>query len=58
VPVPLADQLAESGRFVQPLGPGGAEDVVLFEKRGGALRRVRSFGGAHFVRLHGRYAFP
>jgi protein-L-isoaspartate(D-aspartate) O-methyltransferase len=58
VPVPLADQLAESGRFVQPLGPGGAEDVVLFEKRGGALRRVRSLGGANFVRLHGRYAFP
>jgi protein-L-isoaspartate(D-aspartate) O-methyltransferase len=57
VPVPLADQLAESGRLVQPLGPGGAEDVVLFEKRRGALRRVRSLGGAHFVRLHGRHGF-
>jgi protein-L-isoaspartate(D-aspartate) O-methyltransferase len=58
VPMPLAEQLAESGRLVQPLGPGGAEDVVLFEKRGGALRRVRSLGGAHFVRLHGRHGFP
>ena len=58
VPPPLAEQLAQSGRLVQPLGPGGAEDVVLFEKRGGALRRVRSLGGAHFVRLHGRHGFP
>jgi protein-L-isoaspartate(D-aspartate) O-methyltransferase len=57
VPVPLAEQLAENGRLVQPLGPGGAEDVVLFEKRRGDLRRVRSLGGAHFVRLHGRHGF-
>jgi protein-L-isoaspartate(D-aspartate) O-methyltransferase len=57
VPEPLAEQLAEGGRLVQPLGPGGAEDVVLFEKRGGALRRVRSVSGAHFVRLHGKYGF-
>ena len=58
VPPPLAEQLAQSGRLVQPLGPGGAEDGVRFEKRGGALRRVRSLGGAHFVRLHGRHGFP
>jgi protein-L-isoaspartate(D-aspartate) O-methyltransferase len=57
VPVPLAEQLAEGGRLVQPLGPGGAEEVVLFEKRRGALQRVRSLGGAHFVRLHGRHGF-
>jgi protein-L-isoaspartate(D-aspartate) O-methyltransferase len=58
VPDPLAEQLAEGGRLVQPLGPGGAEDVVLFEKRDGALQRVRSVTGANFVRLHGRHAFP
>jgi len=58
VPEPLAQQLAEGGRLVQPLGPGGAEDVVLFEKRGGELGRMRSVSGAHFVRLHGRHAFP
>ena len=58
VPEPLAQQLAEGGRLVQPLGPGGDEDVVLFEKRGGGLDRVRSVGGALFVRLHGRHAFP
>jgi protein-L-isoaspartate(D-aspartate) O-methyltransferase len=58
VPDPLAEQVAEGGRLVQPLGPGGAEDVVLFEKRDGGLRRVRSVSGAHFVRLHGRHGFP
>src|SRR5215218_6562722 len=58
VPEPLAEQLAEGGRLVQPLGPGGAEDVVLFEKRGGSLNRVRTVSGAHFVRLYGRHAFP
>jgi protein-L-isoaspartate(D-aspartate) O-methyltransferase len=58
VPEPLADQLAEGGRLMQPIGPGGAEDVVLFEKRFGELERVRSVSGAHFVRLYGRHAFP
>jgi protein-L-isoaspartate(D-aspartate) O-methyltransferase len=57
VPAPLAQQLPEGGRLVQPLGPGGAEDLVLFEKRCGALQRIRSLGGAHFVRLHGRHGF-
>ena len=58
VPNPLAEQLAEGGRLVQPLGFGGAEDVVLFEKGGDALDRVLSVSGACFVRLHGRHGFP
>jgi protein-L-isoaspartate(D-aspartate) O-methyltransferase len=58
VPEPLEEQLAEGGRLVQPLGPGGAEDVVLFEKRDGELGRIRSVSGAHFVRLYGEHAFP
>jgi protein-L-isoaspartate(D-aspartate) O-methyltransferase len=58
VPDPLVEQLAEGGRLVQPLGLGGAEEVVLFEKRGGALHRVQSVCGAHFVRLRGRHGFP
>jgi protein-L-isoaspartate(D-aspartate) O-methyltransferase len=58
VPAPLAEQLAEGGRLVQPIGHGGDEDVVLFEKRRDGLDQVRVITGAHFVRLHGRYGFP
>ena len=57
VPEPLGEQLAEGGRLVQPLGPGGAEDVVLFEKDSGELRRVRSVSSAYFVRLYGKHGF-
>jgi protein-L-isoaspartate(D-aspartate) O-methyltransferase len=57
VPEPLAAQLGESGRLVQPLGHGGAEEVVLFEKADGLLRRRRMLTRAHFVRLHGRHGF-
>jgi protein-L-isoaspartate(D-aspartate) O-methyltransferase len=58
VPEPLQDQLAEGARLVQPIGLGGNEDVVLFCKRGGELERLRSVSRAHFVRLHGKHAFP
>jgi protein-L-isoaspartate(D-aspartate) O-methyltransferase len=57
VPEPLAEQLAEGGRLVQPLGHGGAEEVVLFERHEGQLQRTRWITGAHFVRLHGRHGF-
>ncbi len=57
VPAPLAEQLAEGGRLVQPIGNGGDDDVVLFHKRGGGLHRVRVISGAHFVRLYGRHGF-
>jgi protein-L-isoaspartate(D-aspartate) O-methyltransferase len=58
VPPPLAAQLRTGGRLVQPVGPGGAEDVVLYEKDADGLRRVRVLTGARFVRLRGRYGFP
>jgi protein-L-isoaspartate(D-aspartate) O-methyltransferase len=57
VPPPLAEQLAEGGRLVQPIGHGGADEVVLFQKRGGALERSRFVTGAHFVRLYGKHGF-
>ena len=58
MPPPLADQLAEGGRFVQPIGPGGREDVRLFEKRGERLDLERSVTGTYFVRLYGEDAYP
>jgi protein-L-isoaspartate(D-aspartate) O-methyltransferase len=57
VPEPLTGQVAPGGRLVQPLGPGGREDVVLFERREEGLVALRSVTGAHFVRLIGRHAF-
>lgn len=57
VPEPLAAQLAEGGRLVQPLGLGGDEEVVLFRKERGELERVRLVSGARFVRLYGTHGF-
>ena len=58
VPPPPADQLAEGGRLVQPIGAGGHEDVRLFEKHGERLDVERSVTGAYFVRLYGEHAYP
>jgi protein-L-isoaspartate(D-aspartate) O-methyltransferase len=58
VPPPLAVQLAEGGRLVQPLGPGGAELVTLLRKRRGRLVRLGVVVPAHFVRLVGAHGLP
>jgi protein-L-isoaspartate(D-aspartate) O-methyltransferase len=58
VPRPLLEQLAPGGRLVQPIGPGGLEDVVLFEQRPEGLVACRTITGANFVRLVGRHGFP
>jgi protein-L-isoaspartate(D-aspartate) O-methyltransferase len=57
VPGPLAEQLALGGRLVQPLGPGGDDLVVRFERRPEGLERTGTVVPARFVRLLGRYGF-
>jgi protein-L-isoaspartate(D-aspartate) O-methyltransferase len=57
VPPPLVDQLRHGGRIVHPAGPGGSEQVALFERTPTGLVRRRGITGAHFVRLVGRHGF-
>jgi protein-L-isoaspartate(D-aspartate) O-methyltransferase len=57
VPPALSAQLLAGGRLVQPIGPGGREDVVLFERRSEGLVPRRTITRAHFVRLVGRQGF-
>jgi protein-L-isoaspartate(D-aspartate) O-methyltransferase len=51
VPAALVEQLAEGGRLVQPMGPGGNEIVEKFRKCGGRLVREASVVPARFVPL-------
>jgi len=57
VPPPLVDQLREGGRLVQPIGPGGNEEVTVFERTADGLRHVRVLTMANFVPLRGKYGF-
>lgn len=56
VPPPLLGQLADGGRLLIPLGPGGDQVLTLVERVGGALRRS-PLGEARFVPLVGRHGF-
>jgi len=57
VPEPLIEQLSEGGRLVQPIGRGGNEQVVAFERVGAELVERQLLSSAHFVRLVGRHGF-
>jgi protein-L-isoaspartate(D-aspartate) O-methyltransferase len=58
VPAPLIEQLRPGGRLVQPIGPGGAEQVTLFERGPAGLVERKQLVAARFVRLHGRHGYP
>ncbi|MFP4613873.1 MAG: protein-L-isoaspartate(D-aspartate) O-methyltransferase [Spirochaetaceae bacterium] len=51
VPPALAEQLAEGGRLVVPLGPGGREVVMVYRKQEGMLEAIERMTGAAFVPL-------
>jgi protein-L-isoaspartate(D-aspartate) O-methyltransferase len=42
---------------VQPVGPGGRDEVTLFERRGSAIERLASVMPACFVKLYGAHGF-
>src|SRR5829696_3469128 len=48
VPEPLASQLTDGGRLVQPVGPGGRDEVILFVRREGELTPSEHVVPAHF----------
>ncbi|OIJ88600.1 protein-L-isoaspartate(D-aspartate) O-methyltransferase [Streptomyces colonosanans] len=57
VPAPLVAQVRPAGRLVQPIGPGGQEQVVCFVRTASGLEQWRVLTAARFVRLRGRYGF-
>lgn len=57
VPPPLVAQLRQGGRLVQPMGPGGGDVVIAFERSGEGAWEREWLVPARFVRLHGRHGY-
>ena len=57
VPQPLAEQLAEGGRLLIPLGGRDEQTLAVLTKRGTELER-REIGAVRFVPLVGKYGWP
>jgi len=54
----LTAQLTIGGRLVQPIGPGGGEDVVAYRKSNDGLTRERVLTRASILQLRGRNGCP
>lgn len=52
VPLPLVEQLRVGRRLVQPIGEGGDDAVIAFERTTDGIERREELTPARFVRLH------
>lgn len=56
IPPPLAEQIAEGGRLLVPVGGRFYQDLIRIEKRGAELKK-ESLGGCVFVPLIGEHGY-
>ena len=56
VPLPLAEQLAEGGLIVAPVGFGGYQRLMVYRKKSGELKE-KFVCDVRFVRLIGEFGF-
>lgn len=58
IPPPVVDQLRPGGRLTAPIGPGGEDEVTLFDRTPEGLVERERLLPARFVRLYGRHGYP